>query len=125
MKNDRFSYHDLYERAKAALKGTTPGPWRAWRDFGGTWSIECDDGTVAQIDSWSQSQDEADATLIALAPELARALIREREAAEALAALVQDWLDYGEIFSDESEDNGRADFVAALAAYRAAREGRE
>jgi len=85
---------DLIERAKAALEGATPGPWEAnhseilsegtgyyspvaiistGEDYGGYY------GEDADVDA----QKEANADLIALAPDLARLAIAAAELAAA------------------------------------------
>lgn len=80
-------------------EGYTPGPWGVARRRNGTRSVLSTTAgeTVCEVDPWSEDVDEADAALIALAPELAAALraqaatiadlTRERDAArEALQA---------------------------------------
>ena len=96
---------DLIERAKGALEGATEGPWSVGRDntFGPQGR-----GVGVIVAACPHHEAEYNASLSALAPDLARALIRECEAADRLAEAV-------------SNDAWRTDEEkAALAAYRAA-----
>ena len=53
----------------------TPGPWRAEKDeTAEVWDIKCNLGTVAMTDDLSPKTNEANARLIASAPELLEAL---------------------------------------------------
>jgi hypothetical protein len=145
---------DLIKRAKAALEGATPGPWKLGVDVdtyaGGdatdaSISVGRDDfDPVALAINEHPEEDcrksdgtlESNARLIALAPDLARALIREREAADELldALKLIDSISVhsgGEIHGVQSS-HWRDAFIEAqqasadaLAAYRAAREGGE
>ena len=92
---------DLYERAKAALEGATPGPWRIVPydagdvDEWSTWTplIDGREDADRAVVHWAgfrqkywqsadgnESEIEANAHLIALAPDLARAYIAQHEA---------------------------------------------
>ena len=84
---------DLYERAKQALDGATPGPWKPFYDE--VTGVIADDGRVAnctQITLMGRrhpTEAPANARLIALAPELARAYIAQHEAQDALVKAVE------------------------------------
>jgi len=102
---------DLIERAKEALNGTTPGIWGAYCDV--------DDGfgiwTIYQfgnpLDFICEIDDEEDARLIALAPDLARLAV----AAGELADLISDLLETENDHMTEWDIAARA----ALARFRA------
>jgi hypothetical protein len=102
---------NLIDRAKAALENATPGPWEHNIDGAGDYYITRPDGQHIIEVSGGDDQSEPDAILVALAPDLARALI----AADRLANAV-DSVDRLEI--------GWAELRAALAAFRAAVEGK-
>jgi hypothetical protein len=59
----------------------TPGPWMARQMFSGSWDIAAEDGDGSTI---ARTKDEANARLIAAAPDLL----------EACADLVQLWQDW-------------------------------
>jgi hypothetical protein len=60
----------LCERLRAALEGVTPGPWEATLGASGMTAVEADNGTIV-----ASYVSEADARLIASAPDLLEALI--------------------------------------------------
>jgi len=120
---------NLLDRAKKALEGATPGPWRARfqgidaRRYVDTYSapvwvriataelLYADD---TEEQNWSAAgNDKANADLIALAPDLARALIAADRA-----------LKIAHLVSDQIEDGGVTDGMRnllnnELAAFRA------
>jgi len=115
----------LIERAKEALEKATPGPWERQGD---TISEMLADDVRGNAVCGIDDVNDEDADLIVLAPDLASALIREREAADRLAEILDaaitehDTANYdygeenpwtmGEWFTDEDR--------AVLAAYRKA-----
>lgn len=91
---------DLIDRAKAALEKATPGPWALSEDtcYSGRMSgiyyrVWDDDLNAICSEEYGAHNDggKENMRLIALAPDLARALIREREAGERLAKVLQDF----------------------------------
>lgn len=48
----------------------TAGPWKAKREPGGRWEITSESALIAVIAKWKPKTDEADARLIAAAPDL-------------------------------------------------------
>ena len=126
---------DLINRAKEALEGATPGPWKPFYDE--VTSVKAADGRVAicaQITLMGRrhpTEAPANARLIAQAPDLAHALIRKHEAAECLARALDEMLKH--VFQEsfargmgEIEDADEGPAVArareTLTAYREARE---
>lgn len=123
---------DLLTKVKAALEGTTPGPWEipdhkfvsslTVNTVGGLDAplIRCPGtgGAMSYTDevcklSWSGTDEWlANARLIALAPDMARALIAAERLANAAAPYAH---------KTEGLDHG---LHVALAAFRAAMEGR-
>lgn len=125
---------DLIERAKAALEGATPGPWQVFGKMTGKvisqnapgWVEICTAGDFddTELIPYCADRWNADARLVALAPDLANALIVAEKVAAALEAAIieHDTADYGpdqenpwvmqEWFSDKDRE--------ALAAFRAA-----
>ena len=126
---------DLIERAKAAMEGATPGPWVAihtgvYANYKGPHQPICEPVGIFHCPDRAPQKGEpcrgyADSGLIALAPDLARALIdttaerdalRERvarlEAAAKSAAFdIQDYID---------DDTGIGTLEAARDSLRAA-----
>lgn len=100
---------DLIERAKAALEGATPAPWTVDEEDCASWgknfSILHNGNNM--IDVAEMVRTEEDAALIALTPDMAKALI----AAEELASEV-------ELYRDMVSEFGLLD--KALARFRAA-----
>jgi len=89
---------DLIERAKAALEGATPGPWiipgrpdkvcsEGYTDNGAAKQISTANRAAWMIAS-HPDQPFANARLIALAPDLARALIETTAERDALRVLL-------------------------------------
>ena len=131
---------DLYNRAKAALEGATPGPWRAFRSAA-FWEIEpgnrrgIDPYTIGDVCA-SDPHDttglqQRNSTLIALAPDLAAAFIRERDAAQALEKALRPF--DGCVFEEDGDAvitpqtltiGDWLAFSLAIAAYRAAVEAK-
>ena len=69
-------------KVKANDTKHTPGPWIAEKDeTAEVWDIRCEDGTVAMTDDWDKETNEANARLIASAPELLAALKNEHDKA--------------------------------------------
>jgi hypothetical protein len=129
---------DLIDRVKGALEGATPGPWvhnkfRINRPgYEGKYQ-----GRIADACYWSEGHTgakcnplrehaEANARLIALAPDMARALIAMeagRKAAEGLKDVAEELAGRSTL----SGDHGELDYIIcdareALAAYRKATE---
>jgi len=110
----------LIEKVERAAENATPGPWVA-RFWDGDkwperrWSVgEEDTGAAICVSPrYADPTDLSDADLIALAPDMANALL----AAEELISWVEGALEEGR-FRPTDED----DVAAALAAYRAAME---
>ena len=85
---------DLIERAKAALEGATPGPWVAihtgvYANYKGPHQPICEPVGIFHCPDRAQQKGEpcrgyADSGLIALAPDLARALIDTTAERDAL-----------------------------------------
>ena len=141
---------NLIERVKAAREDATEGPWRAEQNDGpespygkagiGIGSIPIFDRVFAETDDAAEAEDEhwvagiwgkcgdeqnANARLIALAPDMARALlaaeraverIQNYEEAERLAADTGSTADYDAVFE------AWEDVTFAIAAYRKALE---
>ena len=109
----------LIDRAKEALEGATPGPWKPFYDE--VTGVKAADGRVAicaQITLMGRrhpTEAPANARLIAQAPDLARALIRKHEAAERLAEACESAF-------DGIDATGPQEFYLALSAYREAQE---
>lgn len=120
---------DLIERAKAALEGATPGPWRLRLDRR-IEQLPDDEGDPAQCvyangfdlaTCWGgYNAAESDAALVALAPDLARLAIAAERLAEALV-----WASGSQDFQKGgvAEEGWRNVAVPALAAFNAARKG--
>jgi hypothetical protein len=113
---------DLLTKVKATLEGSTPGPWVAVGEEYDDVRIETlhpmpkalhayGDQTVVGSSEWT-FLDNTDARLIALAPDMARALIAAERLANAAAPYAH---------RTEGLDHG---LHVALAAFRAAMEGR-
>jgi hypothetical protein len=112
---------DLLTKVKAALKGATPGPWVAVGEEYDDVRIETlhpmpkalhayGDQTVVGSSEWT-FLDNTDALLIALAPDMARALIAAGDLADAC--------------EDRNVFSGLPpEARLALVAFRAAMEGR-
>ena len=102
----------LADKARAAMDGATPGPWRA--NYEG--QIIGPDGTDYANDEIADWVPNCNAELIALAPDLARAVL----AAEELADAVDDWDDA--VNADTGGADEADEMLRALAAYRKAME---
>lgn len=78
------------------MSGHTPGPWRTEEQWHGT-AIKADKRTVARTSPWSNREEQANARLIAAAPDLLAAvesLVADIEAyGEPEAALTESMQD--------------------------------
>jgi hypothetical protein len=104
---------DLLTKVKEALEGATPGPWE-WGE-----GISDDGSRYAALYAYALTEimsglrpDDPDARLIALAPDMARALIAAGELADVCDELMG-------LFPDQ-----QLHLENTLSAFRAAMEGR-
>lgn len=103
---------DLLTKVKAALEGATQGPWGLISDTDDDWGLWTVHNAKNPLDHVCDVADQHNALLIALAPDMARALI----AAVELAAVCDELMG---LFPDQ-----RLHLEKALATFRAAMEGR-
>jgi len=102
------------EEVERLLEGTTPGPWNFTRKtYKPYWAtINCESGHVADVQFWryglseNDVQSEANARLIAAAPQIAADYLTLRAERDRLLAererLVQFVLDQAEVETNES-----------------------
>jgi hypothetical protein len=65
----------LIDEVKAAYEGATPGPWEP--SLQACWWVFSQFGEVAQVMPWHGGNDECDARLISLTPDMARKMIAD------------------------------------------------
>jgi len=127
-----------YDKLRKALEGATPGPWRAGRS---TFYPGLDGPLTARVyTDYPPEEFEAvgdrcfhNATLIALAPDMARMVLAAQELADR-AFEYQQWREWqaSHVYfpkppphPDGSLDAAEEMFIEALAAFRAAENGEE